>query len=111
MKAAQGIYNWQDTIVGTTVPAQAFQVTENGGTPAASLVSATAIFSKDGATTITATVTITDATLWKMTVAKITKAQTIAAGIGIHQFELHTVDSNGVDDAYLAGTLPIIAHV
>jgi len=101
------IFNWPETRRGTTLDARAFVVMVNGAAPGVNLASCTALFKKDGATTITAAVNITSASLWHITVGPVSAATTAALEPGIHEWALHTVDTNGRAKDYVIGELPV----
>jgi len=106
IEKSQGTFNWPDLVAGTTMKARTFQVTVNGAAPANSLSAVSVKFAKDGAVTLTPTVTITNAATWVFTVGP-TAASSTALESGIHEFDIKTTDSAGVVEKYVAGTITV----
>jgi len=107
MNEAQGLKKWPDTVSGTTLGAMSFQVIVNESAPTNSLASASAVFAKDGAITLTPTVTITSAANWQFTVGPVA-ASSMDLEEGIHVGDLLTVDSAGIEKKYVKTEIKIL---
>ena len=103
----QGVFIWPDHVTGTTLKARPFQVQINDANPAATLSAVSVVFAKDGATTLTPTVTINNATTWTFTVGPVAAA-TMAIAEGVHEYDIETTDSAGVVRKYVRGTITIL---
>lgn len=103
----QGIFIWPDQVTGTTLKERTFQITVNGSAPAHSLSAVSVKFAKDGAVTLTPTVTITNAASWQFTVGPVA-ASSMGLAEGIHEFDIKTTDSAGTVEKYVRGTINIL---
>jgi hypothetical protein len=104
---SQGIFNFPDQPKGTTLDARDFEIED----VTTDLVSVDIVFEKDGAATITPTVTITSTTPpWEFTMNAV-GANDMEIEEGIHTYAIRTIDENGEDgtEKYIAGTINITA--
>jgi hypothetical protein len=102
----QGIYNFPDQVKGTTLPQVSFTIEDVTTT----LVSVSMVFEKDGAATLTPSMTITSTSPpWAFRMNAVS-ANTMEIEEGIHTYAIRTVDTNGVTGAqkYLAGEINIL---
>lgn len=104
---AQNTYRFPDTVRGTTLKAQAFEITVNDAPPASNLASVTCVFAKDGATTLTLTCSITSAANWQFTTAQ-TSAATMLIEEGTHVGDIKTTDAAGVVRKYCRTEIKIL---
>ena len=103
----QGVFIFPDHVKGTTLKEQSFTVVVAG--LATTLVSASIKFAKDGAVTLTPSVTVTTATAG----AWVLKMNTVAASsmglaVGIHTYDIQTTDSAGTVEKFVRGTINIL---
>jgi hypothetical protein len=102
----QGIFNFPDQVQGTTLAQRNFIIEDVTTT----LVSVSMVFEKDGATTLTPSITITSTSPpWAFRMNAIS-ANTMEIEEGIHTYAIRTVDTNGVTGAqkYIAGQINIL---
>jgi hypothetical protein len=110
-KETQAPFRFSALVSGTTMKSVQFVITANGIAPTYSLSSATVVFYKDGARTLTLTVgngiTINNAATWTFTVGPIAASRTSLA-VGDHSGSFKTTDANGGVQEYLFLTLPVL---
>ena len=96
---AQNTYRFPDTVQGTTLGVQAFEVLANNAAPDLPLASVVCVFAKDGTVTLTPDVVITDAANWHFTVGPV--ADTIMElAEGLHVGDIKTTDAGGTVKKY-----------
>lgn len=103
----QGVFIFPDQVARTTFKERSFTIVVAG--LATTLSSASMKFSKDGATTLTPSVTVTTATAG----AWVLKMNTVAAASmdlspGIHTYDIKTTDSVGTVEKFVRGTINIL---
>lgn len=92
-KDAQDTYQFPDTVKGTSVGAQVFEVLVNNAAPTSNLQTVVCKFAKDGVVTLTPDVTINDAATWNFTVGPMDGMDTaIAEGLHVGDIKLTAAD-------------------
>jgi hypothetical protein len=102
----QGIFNFPDQVRGSTFLARDFEIEDVTTT----LVSVDMVFAKDGAATITPTITITSTTPpWAFTMDAVS-ANDMEIEEGIHTYAIRTIDTDGENGAekYITGQINIL---
>ena len=107
LSEAQAVYKFPDTVKGTTLKAESFEVLINDAAPGVSLSSVTCIFAKDGATTLTPTTAITSAANWQFTVGPVA-AGSMTLEEGLHVGDIKTTDATGIVRKYCRVELNIL---
>ena len=106
-KEAQNTYQLPETVKGATLESINFEVLVNTIAPLATLSSVTCLLAKDGATTLTLPITITNATLWYFSMDLVAGAS-MDIEEGLHVGDVETTDSNGVVKKYVKLELQIL---
>jgi hypothetical protein len=104
---SQNTYEFPDTVKGTTLKVQAFEVLVNGAAPSSNLTAVSCVFAKDGAVTLTPTTAITSAASWQFTVGPVA-AGTMAIEEGIHIGDIKTTAADGTVEKYCRVVLKIL---
>ena len=107
LEQSQNEYIWPDTVKGTAMKAVRFVVEKNGTTPSTTLTAVSVKFAKDGAVTISPTVTINDAATWDFTVNTVA-ASSMGIAEGIHVGDIKTTDSAGDVEKYVRAQITIL---
>ena len=104
---SQNLYEFPDTVKGTTLKAQAFEVLINDAPPSSSLSAVVCVFAKDGAVTLTPTTSITSAANWQFTVGPVAAA-TMSIEEGIHLGDIKTTSADGTVRKYCQVQIQIL---
>ena len=104
---SQNTYEFPDTVKGTTLAAQSFEVLINDAPPSSNLASVSCTFAKDGATTLTPTAAITSAANWQFTVGPVAAA-TMAIEEGFHIGDIKTTAADGTVKKYCRVVIKIL---
>jgi hypothetical protein len=102
----QGTFNFPDQVKGATLPARSF-LFYDGQTPPANLTTVVLKFYKDGAVTLTPSMTITSASTWAFNMNLVAGAS-MALEEGIHDFDIKTTDAAGTIEFFVRGTINIL---
>lgn len=104
---SQNTYEFPDTVKGTTLSVQSFEITINGAPPSSNLTAVVCTFVKDGVTTLTPTTAISSAANWQFTVGPVAAA-TMAIEEGIHIGDIKTTAANGTVKKYCRVVIKIL---
>jgi hypothetical protein len=104
---SQNTYEFPDTVKGTTLKAQAFEVLINGAAPTSNLTAVACVFAKDGAVTLTPTTAITSAANWQFTIGPVAGG-TMALDEGIHVGDIKTTAADGTIEKYCRVVIKIL---
>jgi len=107
LKEAQNTYRLPDTVKGTTLKAENFEVLINDVAPTPDLSSVTCVLAKDGVATLTPTITITSAANWQFTVGPVAAAS-MGLEEGLHVGDIKTTDATGIVQKYCRLELQIL---
>ncbi len=102
----QGIFNFPDQVKGATLPARSF-LFYSGQTPPANLSTVALKFYKDGAVTLTPSMTITNSATWEFNMNTVAGAS-MNLEEGIHDFDIKTTDAAGTIEFFIRGTINIL---
>ena len=102
----QGTFNFPDHVKGSTLPSRSF-LFYDGQTPPANLTTVVMKFYKDGAVTLTPSMTITSASVWAFNMNSVAGAS-MALEEGIHDFDIKTTDAAGTIEFFVRGTINIL---
>lgn len=104
---SQNTYAFPDTVSGTTLYSQGFEVLVNDAAPASALTAVSCVFAKDGATTLTVPVTIDSAANWQFTTNTVSGA-TMNLAEGLHVGDIKTTAADGTIRKYAKVTINIL---
>ena len=102
----QGTFNFPDHVKGSTLPSRSF-LFYDGQTPPANLTTVVMKFYKDGAVTLTPSMTITSASVWAFNMNSVAGAS-MALEEGIHDFDIKTTNAAGTIEFFVRGTINIL---
>ena len=102
----QGIFNFPPQVKGATLPARSFLFYASQ-TPPANLSTVVMKFYKDGAVTLTPSMTITNAATWAFNMNSVAGAS-MPLAVGNHDFDIKTTDAAGTVEFFLRGTMTIL---
>ena len=106
-KEAQNTYQLPDTVKGTTLETLSFEVLVNTIAPLTTLSTVTCLLAKDGATTLTLPITITNSTSWYFTIDEVVGSN-MDLEEGLHIGDIETTDSAGIVKKYVKLELQIL---
>tara|TARA_R110000868_G_scaffold59271_1_gene181948 strand:- start:475 stop:816 length:342 start_codon:yes stop_codon:yes gene_type:complete len=104
---SQNTYEFPDTVKGSTLEVQSFEVLINDVPPTSNLSAVVCTFAKDGATTLTPTTAITSAASWQFTIGPVAAA-TMAIEEGIHIGDIKTTAADGTVKKYCRVVIKIL---